>query len=389
MRVLVTGGAGLVGSTLIATAPDGVEVHATQRHAPVVGAAAHTIDLADPDEPVGLLAAIRPDVVIHTAYGTADLERDVIAATRSVAAACAIQGAALDPPEQRRRLRRRARPLRRGRPARPGPRLRPGQGARPRPTSSPPCPDAAIVPHLAGVRRRPAGPAIGLGGRHPAGGRADHPLHRRDPLPGPGRRPGPHAVGPRRPAPGRAGRRLAPGRSGRPQPPRARRRSWPRPTASTRRGITAASSRDQPDPRPRDLTLTAERAAACPLGLGRSARSGRRAGGPTPRQPRGRGVGPTVVGGGLSLRGRRMSPGRDHVLVLAPDSRRYDDRNRAPEAEHPGWRVPFRHGGWRNRPKGVADPGGSSRPHVVASVSVAQPDDRRAGFRHGREVGTR
>ena len=95
MRVLITGGAGLVGSTLIATAPEGVEVHATQRNAPVVGATAHTIDLADPDEPVGLLAAIRPDVVIHTAYGTADLERDVTAATRSIAAACAIEGVAL------------------------------------------------------------------------------------------------------------------------------------------------------------------------------------------------------------------------------------------------------------------------------------------------------
>ena len=95
MRVLVTGGAGLVGSTLIATAPAGVDVHATQRQAPVTGATAHTIDLADPDEPVGLLAAIRPDVVIHTAYGTADLERDVIVATRSLAAACAIQGAEL------------------------------------------------------------------------------------------------------------------------------------------------------------------------------------------------------------------------------------------------------------------------------------------------------
>ena len=94
-RVLVTGGAGLVGSTLVATAPDDVEVHATQRNTPVVGATAHTVDLADPDEPVGLLAAVRPAVVIHTAYGTDDLERDVIAATRSVAAACAIQGAAL------------------------------------------------------------------------------------------------------------------------------------------------------------------------------------------------------------------------------------------------------------------------------------------------------
>jgi dTDP-4-dehydrorhamnose reductase len=94
VRVLVTGGAGLVGSTLLATAPEGVEVHATQRQTPVEGVPAHEIDLADPDDPVGLLAAVRPDVVVHTAYSM-DLERDVLAATRSVAAACAIQGCAL------------------------------------------------------------------------------------------------------------------------------------------------------------------------------------------------------------------------------------------------------------------------------------------------------
>jgi dTDP-4-dehydrorhamnose reductase len=91
VRVLVTGGAGLVGSALIAMAPEDVDVHATQRDTPVVGATAHTIDLADPDDPVGLLQAVRPDVVIHTAYGKDDLERDVIAASRSIAAACAIQ----------------------------------------------------------------------------------------------------------------------------------------------------------------------------------------------------------------------------------------------------------------------------------------------------------
>jgi dTDP-4-dehydrorhamnose reductase len=95
VRVLVTGGAGLVGSTLIATAPEGVDVHATQRNTPVVGATAHTIDLSDPDDPVGLLAAVRPEVVIHTAYGKDDLVRDVVAATRSVAAACAIHDVAL------------------------------------------------------------------------------------------------------------------------------------------------------------------------------------------------------------------------------------------------------------------------------------------------------
>jgi dTDP-4-dehydrorhamnose reductase len=96
VRVLVTGGAGLVGSSLLAAAPDGVEVHATQRRTPVAGKAfVHEIDLADPDDPVGLLAAVRPDVVVHTAYGREDLARDVVAATRSIAAACAIHGAAL------------------------------------------------------------------------------------------------------------------------------------------------------------------------------------------------------------------------------------------------------------------------------------------------------
>ena len=92
----MTGGAGLVGSTLVATVPDGVEVHATERTTPVRGPAeVHTVDLADPDEPVGLLQAVRPDVVIHTAYGKDDLARDVVAASRSIAAACAIHDVAL------------------------------------------------------------------------------------------------------------------------------------------------------------------------------------------------------------------------------------------------------------------------------------------------------
>jgi dTDP-4-dehydrorhamnose reductase len=95
MRVLITGGAGLLGGALISTAPDGVEVHATQRRTPVSGAAAHTVDLADSPAVAALLERLRPDVVIHTAYGKDDPERDIVAASRAVAEGCARTGAAL------------------------------------------------------------------------------------------------------------------------------------------------------------------------------------------------------------------------------------------------------------------------------------------------------
>jgi dTDP-4-dehydrorhamnose reductase len=94
-RVLVTGGAGLLGSTLIATAPEGVEVHATRRRAPVHGAAAHTVDLADAAAVAALLGSIGPDAVIHTAYSKDDPERDILTASRVLAEACAAAGVAL------------------------------------------------------------------------------------------------------------------------------------------------------------------------------------------------------------------------------------------------------------------------------------------------------
>jgi dTDP-4-dehydrorhamnose reductase len=95
MRVLVTGGAGLLGSSLISTAPGGVEVHATQRRTPVQGAPAHRVDLAVAPAVRALVERLRPDVVIHTAYAKDDPARDIVAASRAVAEACAAAGAAL------------------------------------------------------------------------------------------------------------------------------------------------------------------------------------------------------------------------------------------------------------------------------------------------------
>lgn len=96
MRVLVTGAAGFVGRRLVATAPPGVEVVGTWRHRrPPDGTTCHRVDLADAGATERLLTRVRPDVVVHTAYGTADLGHDVVDATASVADAAGVVGAAL------------------------------------------------------------------------------------------------------------------------------------------------------------------------------------------------------------------------------------------------------------------------------------------------------
>src|ERR1700741_323706 len=95
MRVLVTGGGGLLGGELIRAVPAGVDLHATQRQTPVHGATAHTVDLASADTVNAVFGDVRPEVVIHAAYGKHDLARDVVLATRCVASACARMGIAL------------------------------------------------------------------------------------------------------------------------------------------------------------------------------------------------------------------------------------------------------------------------------------------------------
>jgi dTDP-4-dehydrorhamnose reductase len=95
VRVLITGGGGLLGGELIRQAPAEVEVHATRRSSPVHGAASHAVDLADAAAVGSLFAGVRPDLVIHTAYSQREGERDIWRATESVAAACLEAGAAL------------------------------------------------------------------------------------------------------------------------------------------------------------------------------------------------------------------------------------------------------------------------------------------------------
>jgi dTDP-4-dehydrorhamnose reductase len=92
--ILITGGAGLLGRNLIRRRPTDVRITATQRTTPVTTVPAVSVDLADVPQVNRLFDELRPELVIHTAYGMNDRE-DTVTATRNVAAACRATGAAL------------------------------------------------------------------------------------------------------------------------------------------------------------------------------------------------------------------------------------------------------------------------------------------------------
>lgn len=95
MRILITGGGGLLGGELIRRAPAGVEVHATRRSRSVEGAPSHAVELSDAAAVERLLARLSPDLVVHAAYSAAEGERDVWRATEAVVGACRARGARL------------------------------------------------------------------------------------------------------------------------------------------------------------------------------------------------------------------------------------------------------------------------------------------------------
>lgn len=95
MRVLVTGGGGLLGGALLRSAPPEVELHATVRRAPASAGAVHAAELTDADGVLRVWDEVGPDVVIHAAFDTGAGEREVHAAHLAVARACRATGAAL------------------------------------------------------------------------------------------------------------------------------------------------------------------------------------------------------------------------------------------------------------------------------------------------------
>jgi dTDP-4-dehydrorhamnose reductase len=95
VRVLITGGAGLLGQALVRSAPSAAACVATWRTAPLASGDGVRVELSDDGAVASLLRRVRPELVIHTAYGTEAPERDILRATRCVATAASSIGARL------------------------------------------------------------------------------------------------------------------------------------------------------------------------------------------------------------------------------------------------------------------------------------------------------
>lgn len=95
MRVLVTGGAGYLGEAVVRAAPESWECHVTERRTAAREGIRHACDLSDAAAVRAVCREVRPALVIHTAYGTEEMERDIWRATRNVVDACLAEGASL------------------------------------------------------------------------------------------------------------------------------------------------------------------------------------------------------------------------------------------------------------------------------------------------------
>lgn len=94
-RVLITGGGGFLGSGLLGRVPPAFEAVGTRRSSGPGGSGAPGVELSDRRAVDHLWDSLRPDLVIHTAYSMEAGARDIVAATRNVADACADWGAEL------------------------------------------------------------------------------------------------------------------------------------------------------------------------------------------------------------------------------------------------------------------------------------------------------
>ena len=99
--VLVTGARGLLGRTLLSLLPPGWRgIGIARRGADgavdlPAGSDELLVELSNPTDVSEAWSAVRPELVIHTAYGTADGRRDIVEATRNVVRATHESGAAL------------------------------------------------------------------------------------------------------------------------------------------------------------------------------------------------------------------------------------------------------------------------------------------------------